>query len=200
MGGIVGIYNLAQSRPIDQALLERMLGLIRHRGPDGFGIYLDSHIGLGNARMGVVDPGADSKLVANEDETVWIVCDGAIFNSVELRSQLQARGHRFNTASDTEVIVHLYEQVGPCCVERLNGQFAFAIWDRRPESGGGTLFMARDRVGICPLFYTVADGALILGSEIKVILAHPAVNARIDLTSLAQVFTLWATLAPPHHF
>jgi asparagine synthase (glutamine-hydrolysing) len=196
MGGIVGIYNLAQSRPIDQALLGRMLGLIRHRGPDGFGIYLDSRIGLGNARMGVADPGAESKLVANEDETVWIVSDGALFNSVELRSQLETQGHRFTTASDIEVIVHLYEQVGPRCVERLNGQFAFAIWDRRPESGGGTLFMARDRVGICPLFYTVADGALIFGSEIKAILAHPAVNARIDLTSLAQVFTLWATLAP----
>jgi asparagine synthase (glutamine-hydrolysing) len=196
MCGIVGTYNLTKEQPIDQALLERMLGLIRHRGPDEFGIYRDGQIGMGNARLSIIDLSTGSQPIANEDETVWIVFNGEIFNYVELRPGLEAQGHRFTTASDTEVIVHLYEEVGPRCVEQLNGQFAFAIWDRRPEAGGGTLFMARDRVGIRPLFYTVADGQLVFGSEIKALLAHPAVEARLDLTSLAQVFTFWTTLAP----
>jgi asparagine synthase (glutamine-hydrolysing) len=196
MCGIVGIYNLTKQHPIDQSLLERMLGLIQHRGPDEFGIYRDGRIGMGNARLSIIDLSTGSQPIANEDETVWIVFNGEIFNYVELRPELEARGHRFTTASDTEVIVHLYEQHGPRCVEFLNGQFAFAIWDRRPEAGGGALFMARDRVGIRPLFYTIADGALVFGSEIKTILAHPAVSARLDSTSLAQVFTFWTTLAP----
>lgn len=196
MCGIIGIYNLTKSRLIDQSLLERMLGQIRHRGPDEFGIYCDPHVGLGNARLSIIDLSTGSQPIANEDETVWIVFNGEIFNYVELRPELEAQGHRFTTTSDTEVILHLYEQHGPRCVEHLNGQFAFAIWDRRPEAGGGTLFMARDRVGIRPLFYTVADGTLVFGSEIKAILTHPAVSARLDLTSLAQVFTFWTTLSP----
>lgn len=196
MCGIVGIYNLTGVRPIDQALLERMLGLIRHRGPDEFGIYRDGRVGLGNVRLSIIDLSTGSQPISNEDETVWIVFNGEIFNYLELRPELEAQGHHFTTTSDTEVIVHLYEQYGPRCVEHLNGQFAFAIWDRRLETGGGTLFMARDRVGIGPLFYTVADDLLIFGSEIKAILAHPTVSARLDLTSLAQVFTFWTTLAP----
>ncbi len=196
MCGIVGIYNLSKQHPIDQALLERMLGLIRHRGPDEFGVYRDGQIGLGNARLSIIDLSTGSQPIANEDETVWIVFNGEIFNYIELRPELEAQGHRFTTASDTEVIVHLYEQHGARCVDYLNGQFAFAIWDRRPQASGGTLFMARDRVGIRPLFYTVADGALVFGSEIKTLLAHPAVSARLDPASLAQTFTFWTTLAP----
>ena len=195
MAGIVGIHNLTQSHSIDQARLERMLRLVRHRGPDGAGLYCGDRIGLGNVRSRAFR-GAGSLVIANEDETVRIVLDGEVFNRGELRHELEAQGHRFTTPSTAEVIVHLYEQFGPRCVQRLNGQFAFAIWDRRPATGGGTLFLARDRVGICPLFYTVADGVLIFGSEIKAILAHPAVSARLDLTSLAQVFTLWTTLSP----
>ncbi|MBN1934418.1 MAG: asparagine synthase (glutamine-hydrolyzing) [Anaerolineae bacterium] len=199
MCGIVGIYNLNKTHPIEQPLLERMLGMIRHRGPDEFGIYRDRNIGMGNARLSVIDLNTGAQPIANEEETVWIVFNGEIFNYVELRPTLEAQGHRFATASDTEVIVHMYEQYGPRCVEYLNGQFAFAIWDRRPENGGdtqGVLFMARDRVGVRPLFYTVIDGALVFGSEIKAILAHPAVHARLDITSLVQVFTFWSTLAP----
>jgi len=196
MCGIAGICNFDQSAPVDQATLERMLGLLRHRGPDGFGIYRDRRIGLGHARLGVVDLSTGSQPIANEDKTVWIISDGAVFNHLELRSQLEAQGHRFVTGSETEVIVHLYEQYGSRCVEFINGQFAFAIRDRRPQAGAGVLFIARDRVGISPLFYTVVAGALVFGSEIKALLAHPAVSARIDLTSLAQVFTLWTTLAP----
>lgn len=196
MCGIVGILGLSSRHPIQQELLERMLGLIQHRGPDEFGIYLDRRVGLGNARLSIIDLSTGSQPISNEDETVWIVFNGEIFNYLELRRELKRQGHRFATASDTEVIVHLYEEHGANCVNRLNGQFAFAVWDRRPGAGDGTLFMARDRVGIRPLFYTVADGNLVFASEIKAILAHPAVSAQLDLTSLAQVFTLWTTLAP----
>jgi len=184
MCGIVGIYNLTKYHPIDQSLLEHMLGLIRHRGPDESGIYCDGYIGLGNTRLSIIDLSTGSQPIANEDKTVWIVLNGEIFNYVELRPELEAQGHRFTTTSDTEVIVHLYEQYGPRCVDHLNGQFAFAIWDRRPETGGGTLFLARDRVGIRPLFYTVADGTLVFGSEIKAILAHTAVSAQLDAAGL----------------
>ncbi|MBN1583614.1 MAG: asparagine synthase (glutamine-hydrolyzing) [Anaerolineae bacterium] len=200
MCGIIGVYNSSSTHSIEQPLLERMLSLIRHRGPDEFGIYRDRDIGMGNARLSIIDLHTGTQPIANEDETVWIVFNGEIFNYVELRPELEAQGHRFATASDTEVIVHLYEQYGSGCVEYLNGQFAFAIWDRRSQPDGddgqGVLFMARDRVGIRPLFYTVVDGTLVFGSEIKAILAHPAVEARLDLISLSQVFTFWTTLAP----
>jgi len=196
MSGVVGVYDLTQSYPIERAWLERMLGLIRHRGPDEFGIYCDRHVGLGNARLSTVGLGASSQLITNEDETVWIAFSGGIFNCADLRPDLEAQGHCFATHSSAEVIVHLYEQYGPRCVDHLNGQFAFVIWDGRPAVGEGALFIARDRVGICPLFYTVADGMLIFGSEIKAILAHPAVAPRLDLSALAQVFTLWTTLSP----
>jgi asparagine synthase (glutamine-hydrolysing) len=196
MCGIVGVHNLNEYRPIEQELLERMLGLIRHRGPDEFGIYLDNRIGMGNARLSIIDLSTGTQPISNENETVWIVFNGEIFNYVELRPELETQGHHFRTNSDTEVIVHLYEQYGSRCVKFLNGQFAFAIWDRRPKVGNGKLFMARDRVGIRPLFYTVTNGTLVFGSEIKAVLAHPDVHARLDLYSLAQVFTLWTTRAP----
>jgi asparagine synthase (glutamine-hydrolysing) len=183
MCGIVGIYNLREKRPIEVPLLQRMLGRIWHRGPDEFGVYHDEHIGLGSARLSIIDLQTGSQPISNEDGTVWIVFNGEAFNYVELRPELEAQGHRFTTTSDTEVILHLYEQYGPRCVDFLNGQGAFAIWDRRPEAKGGTLFMARDRVGICPLFYTIVDGMLIFGSEIKAILEHPAVTARLKTFS-----------------
>jgi asparagine synthase (glutamine-hydrolysing) len=173
-----------------------MLSLIRHRGPDEFGIYCDDRIGLGNARLSIIDLSTGTQPISNEDETIWIVFNGEIFNYLELRAGLEVLGHHFRTSSDTEVIVHLYEQYGSRCVQFLNGQFAFAIWDRRPETGSGTLFMARDRVGIRPLFYTIVNGTLVFGSEIKAILAHPDVDARVDLVSLAQAFTFWTTRAP----
>ena len=146
-----------------------MLGTIRHRGPDQFGIYLDEHVGLGNARLSIIDLSTGQQPIANEDETLWIVFNGEIFNYLELRLELESRGHRFSTTSDTEVILHLYEEYGPDCLSRLNGQFAIAIWDARDR----TLFLARDRLGVRPLFYTEAGGALVFGSEIKAILAAP---------------------------
>jgi asparagine synthase (glutamine-hydrolysing) len=169
-----------------------MLAMIRHRGPDQFGIYRDENVGLGSARLSIIDLGGGQQPIANEDESLWIVFNGEIFNYVELRPELEARGHRFETQTDTEVILHLYEELGPQCLTRLNGQFALAIWDARRQ----TLFLGRDRLGVRPLFYTQTDGALIFGSEIKAILADPRITAEIDSVSLDQVFTYWSAQSP----
>jgi asparagine synthase (glutamine-hydrolysing) len=192
MCGITGIVNLTRFEPILEAHLRQMLAMIRHRGPDQFGIYLDDQVGLANARLSIIDLEGGQQPIANEDETLWIVFNGEIFNYVELRLRLEARGHHFATHTDTEVILHLYEEHGPACLAQLNGQFAFAIWDTQAQA----LFLARDRLGIRPLFYTLAKGALIFGSEIKAILADPRVRAEIDPVALSQVFTYWSALAP----
>ncbi len=200
MCGIVGVVNLEPRPPVTVEVLRRMLGTIRHRGPDEFGIYRDSHAGLGSARLSIIDLNTGQQPISNKacpeckqrDSTLWIVFNGEIFNYVELRPELEARGHRFSTNTDTEVILHLYQDYGPACLEQMNGQFAIAIWDARQQS----LFLARDRMGIRPLFYTVHDGQLIFGSEIKAILAYPGISAEIDPTSLDQIFTFWSTLSP----
>jgi asparagine synthase (glutamine-hydrolysing) len=196
MCGIVGTLNLSTDHPIDETLLRRMVGAVRHRGPDQFGIYCfqDDHsgVGLGCARLSIIDLSGGQQPISNEDGTLWIVFNGEIFNYVELRPELEANGHRLATESDTEVILHLYEQYGPACVDLLNGQFVFAIWDERAR----TLFIARDRLGIRPLYYTVQDGALIFASEIKGLLADPRVTAELDPLALGQIFTYWSPLSP----
>ena len=192
MCGIVGTLNLTQDIPIQGSNLRRMLATIRHRGPDGFGIYVDDQVGLGSARLSIIDLAGGDQPIGNEDGSLWIVFNGEIFNYVELRPTLEARGHRFSTNTDTEVILHLYEEFGPDCLHHLNGQFAIAIWDARQKS----LFLARDRVGIRPLFYTLQDGQLVFGSEIKSILAYPGVPAEIDPVALDQIFKYWSALSP----
>ncbi len=192
MCGIVGIVNIDSDQPIYEETLRQMLAMIRHRGPDQFGIYLDDRAGLGNARLSIIDLHSGQQPIASEDENLWIVFNGEIFNYVELRPDLEARGHRFTTNTDTEVILHLYEEYGPACLSRLNGQFAIAIWDAREQ----TLFLARDRVGILPLFYTVVNGTLIFASEIKAILADPRAPRALDPVALEQIFTFWGTLSP----
>jgi asparagine synthase (glutamine-hydrolysing) len=192
MCGITGVLNLTEHPPVDIHTLRQMLEMIRHRGPDGFGIYRDAHIGMGNARLSIIDIAGGDQPIGNEDGSLWIVFNGEIFNYVELRPELEARGHQFITHCDTEVILHLYEEYGPGCLRHLNGQFAIAIWDARKHS----LFLARDRVGIRPVFYTVNDGYLVFGSEIKSMLAHPSVNAEIDPQALEQVFTFWSAQSP----
>ncbi len=169
-----------------------MLAMIRHRGPDEFGIFRDPFVGMGSSRLSIIDLSGGQQPIGNEDGTLWIVFNGEIFNYVELRPELEARGHKFSTTSDTEVILHLYEDYGPDCLKMLNGQFAIAIWDTRERK----LFLARDRLGIRPLFYTIKDGQLIFGSEIKAMLAHPSVRAEIDPAALAQIFTYWSVLPP----
>jgi asparagine synthase (glutamine-hydrolysing) len=192
MCGITGILNLTHPGNIEEINLRQMLALLRHRGPDQFGIYIDDWVGLGSARLNIIDLSSGQQPICNEDGTLWIVFNGEIFNYVELRPQLEARGHSFSTNTDTEVILHLYEDIGPDCLNLLNGQFSIAIWDTRKQA----LFLARDRLGIRPLFYTITDGALIFGSEIKAILADPRVKAEFDPVSLDQIFTFWSTLTP----
>jgi asparagine synthase (glutamine-hydrolysing) len=190
--GIAGILNLSDGHHPDGKTLQQMLGMIRHRGPDESGIYRDGTIAMGSVRLGIVDLEGGCQPIGNEDGHFWIVFNGEIFNYAELRSHLETRGHRFSTRTDTEVILHLYEDLGPECLKCLNGQFAIAVWDAERHQ----LFLARDRLGVRPLFYTVHAGCLIFGSEIKSILAYPKIRAEIDPTSLRQIFTFWSTLAP----
>ena len=192
MCGIVGSLNLDEAPPPKEALLRKMLARIRHRGPDEFGIFLDDRIGLGSARLSIIDLGGGQQPITNEDGSLWIVFNGEIFNYLELRPELEARGHRFTTQTDTEVLLHLFEEYGPQCLERLNGQFAFAIWNRREQS----LFLARDRLGVRPLFYTQNSNRLLFGSEIKSILADDRVRVEMDPATLEQVFTFWGPLGP----
>lgn len=192
MCGIAGILNLSEPQPIAEVTLRQMVGMIRHRGPDQFGLYLDEWIGLGHARLSIIDLKTGQQPITNEDRSLWIVFNGEIFNYLELRPQLIRQGHYFTTNTDTEVVLHLYEALGPACLKELNGQFALAIWDARQRS----LFLARDRLGVRPLFYTQAGDRLIFGSEIKAILAEPRVQARLDPVALDQIFTFWSPLSP----
>lgn len=192
MCGIVGVISLNKQFEIDEHHIRQMLGMIRHRGPDEFGIYLDTYVGLGNARLSIIDLSTGQQPIPNEDESCWIVFNGEIFNYIELREQLEAQGHRFRTQSDTEVILHCYEQYGVDCLSYLNGQFALAIWDSHNQR----LFCGRDRVGIRPFFYAERAGTLVFGSEIKALLSHPLIKPELDPQSLNQVFTFWTTLSP----
>lgn len=192
MCGITGVVKHRPGDQVEEGTLRQMLAMLRHRGPDQFGIYLDEQVGLGSARLSIIDLSSGQQPISNEDETLWIVFNGEIFNYVELRPELERRGHQFATNSDTEVILHLYEDFGPDCLKHLNGQFAIAIWDVRRQS----LFLARDRVGIRPIFYTETGRELIFGSEIKAILAYPGVSAEIDPAALDDIFTYWSPQSP----
>jgi asparagine synthase (glutamine-hydrolysing) len=192
MCGIVGILEQGDREPITQRELRQMLGIIRHRGPDEFGVYLDRRAGLGSARLSIIDLSTGQQPIATEDERLWIVFNGEIFNYLELREELEKLGHRFHTQSDTEVLLHAYDEFGPQCLDRLNGQFAFAVWNTQEQ----TLFLARDRLGVRPLFYTVSGGRLIFASEMKAILTQRQVRAEIDPAVLGDIFTYWAPLPP----
>jgi asparagine synthase (glutamine-hydrolysing) len=175
MCGICGKLNLNREKPVSSGLLKRMADTISHRGPDDEGYYLSGPVGLGFRRLSIIDLATGHQPLSNEDGTVWIVFNGEIYNFEELRDDLLARGHVFRTRTDTEVIVHLYEEYGPACVERLRGMFGFAIWDERRKS----LMLARDRVGIKPLYYAIGTDSVVFGSEIKAILADPEICAQV---------------------
>lgn len=191
MCGIAGVFRPGHGPP-SEILLRRMLFLLRHRGPDEFGIYLDSSIGLAHARLSIIDLSTGQQPMCNEDNSLWIVFNGEIFNYIELRKELVSRGHRFRTISDTEVILHLYEEKGCGALDELNGQFAFAIWDTNRKE----LFLARDRMGIRPLYYTHVGKDWVFGSEVKAIFAHPDVTRKIDPVALDDIFTFWLPLSP----
>lgn len=191
MCGIAGILNLKGERA-DPSLLHRMIGMVRYRGPDAVGFYTEGPIGLAHARLSIIDLAGGAQPMPNEDKTLWITFNGEIFNYLELREELEGKGHRFATQSDTEVILHMYKEKGEDCVNDFNGQWAFALWDGRRQK----LFFSRDRMGVRPLFYTVHNQSLIFGSEIKSIFAFPGTLREIDLEGLNQIFTCWTTLPP----
>jgi asparagine synthase (glutamine-hydrolysing) len=192
MCGIAGILNLNGSRGPDRMELAGMIEAVHHRGPDGYGFFNNARVGLAHARLSIIDLAGGDQPIRNEDGTLQVVFNGEIFNYLELREELEHQGHVFYTHSDTEVIVHLYEQHGLDFVQHLNGQFAIALWDEPRQR----LVIARDRAGIRPLFHTQRNGRLFFASEIKSLFAIPEIPRRINLQALQEVFTFWTTLAP----
>jgi len=195
MCGIAGLYS-PRGAPPRADEIDTMVAALHHRGPDGRGTRVDGPIGLGHARLSIIDLEGGAQPLSNEDGTVWTVFNGEIFNYVELRATLQGQGHRFATRSDTEVIVHLYEQHGDDFVQHLNGQFAIALWDGTRQR----LVLARDRVGIRPLFHTWHDGRLAFASEVKALFALPGVPRAFDAAALASTFSYWSVLPPASVF
>jgi asparagine synthase (glutamine-hydrolysing) len=191
MCGIAGIFNL-DGAPVDRVLLQDVIRMLAHRGPDDSGIHVENGIGLAHARLSILDLAGGHQPMCNEDSSLWITFNGEIFNYLELKKDLLARGHTFATRSDTEVILHLYEEKGEDCVQYLNGQWAFAIWDNQRRR----LFLSRDRLGVRPLFYTQTGKTFLFGSEIKAIFANPVVSREIDFTGLDELFTYWCTIPP----
>lgn len=196
MCGIAGLFNIKTLQPVVPRLLKAMTDAIVHRGPDDEGFHFSGPVGLGHRRLSIIDLEGGHQPLANEDQSVWIVFNGEIYNFAELHNELVKKGHRFKTRSDTEVIVHLYEEEGERCFERLRGMFAIAIWDARKRQ----LVLARDRVGKKPLFYHYDGSRIAFGSEMKAILAIPGVAREIDIEALSDYFSLLYVPAPKSIF
>ena len=182
MCGICGVSFAQKDRPADEQLIRRMCDTIIHRGPDDEGIFVAGNVGLGMRRLSIIDLEGGSQPIHNEDETIWVVFNGEIYNYKDLVSTLSQKGHKFYTESDTEVIVHAYEEFGDEFLQHLNGMFGFALWDKKAQR----LLLARDRMGIKPLYYAEHDGAFIFGSELKVVLEYPGFPRNIDLVALDE--------------
>lgn len=192
MCGIAGIFNLSSNTPVTERVLLRMAAMLEHRGPDDHGILLGNGFGLAHTRLSIIDLEGGRQPIHNEARTVWVVFNGEIFNYVELRRLLEAKGHRFYTHTDTEVIVHLYEEYGDDFVQHLNGQFAIALRDIPRQR----LLLVRDRPGILPLFYAEDDGRLYFASEMKSIIAGTGRVPALDRVALDQIMTFWAAVPP----
>jgi asparagine synthase (glutamine-hydrolysing) len=192
MCGICGIINLDSGLPPDTGILMRMMGRLRHRGPDSSGYYRDKQVALGHTRLAIIDLQTGFQPISNEDDSVWITFNGEIFNYLELGSELSNLGHVFKTKSDTEVIVHAYEQWGTSCFERFNGQWALALWDSR----NGRIILSRDRLGIRPLYYTTCNKRLLFASEVKALFADKNVERTLDPAGISEIFTFWSPVAP----
>jgi asparagine synthase (glutamine-hydrolysing) len=191
MCGIAGYVNWA-GKPVSAEILKRMVGALRHRGPDDDGVFIDQCAGLAHARLSILDIAGGHQPMSTEDGRFSITFNGEIFNYLELRCELQARGHRFATRSDTEVILHAFQEKGERCVDDFNGQWAFAIWDAHERR----LFLSRDRIGVLPLFHTTIADAFVFASEIKGLFHHPCVRRELDVRGLDQTFTFWSTIPP----
>jgi asparagine synthase (glutamine-hydrolysing) len=196
MCGLAGILDLGGGAGIDREVLADMTATLRHRGPDAVGSFVGDGVGLGFARLSVIDLATGDQPIFNEDGSLVLVCNGEIYNYGELRAQLREKGHTLRTESDVEVLLHLYEDHGVGFLETLNGQFAFALYDRRRRQ----LLLARDHCGIAPLFYTVVGGQLIFASEIKAILRHPRVERHLDPTGLDQLLSFPGLVSPTTMF
>jgi len=192
MCGIAGIYDTNCLGQEQRMTVLNMLELLKHRGPDGVGVYSDNNVILGHARLSIIDLNTGKQPIHNEDQSIWVSFNGEIFNYIELRHELTGRGHTFYTQSDTEVIVHLYEEYGEAFVEHLNGQFAIALWDKKLKK----LMLVRDRVGILPLYYYKDRNKFLFASEIKGII--PALDKRPSLnpSALDQLMTFWSPVSP----
>lgn len=185
MCGIIGVFDRTGQRPIDGGLLKRMTDAIAHRGPDGEGFHNEPGVGLGHRRLAIIDVSRGHQPLYNETGEVGVVFNGEIYNFEDVAQELLAAGHVFKTRSDTEVIVHAWEQWGEACVDRFRGMFAFLLWDRRR----GVLFAARDRLGKKPLYYALlADGHAVFASELKALLAYPDIDRRIDVRAIEEFF------------
>src|SRR5580765_5493223 len=182
MCGIAGILEFGRDARTDSAALRNMCQIMAHRGPDDDGFYTDGPAGIGMRRLSIVDLATGHQPISNEDGSLWIVFNGEIYNHLSLREQLIARGHSYRTHSDTETIIHLYEEYGRDCVQHLRSMFDFGIWDRNKK----TLFIARDRLGIKPLYYQLSPERLLFGSEVKVILAHGGIRPEFDRAALPE--------------
>lgn len=190
MCGIAGVLSFG--RPPETDLVVRMLSRMPHRGPDGSGIYRDDHAALGHVRLAIIDVAGGAQPMATADESAWITFNGEIFNFPELRDELTALGHRFRTRSDTEVILHAWQEWQEECFSRFNGQWALAIWEPRRRR----LVLGRDRLGVRPLYLTRRDGRLLFASEVKAIFADPTVPRSFDRAGLTETLTFWSTVAP----
>lgn len=191
MCGIAGIFDRRGECPPRRDELAAMVACLHHRGPDGFGLRLDPPVGLAQARLSIIDIAGGSQPMTNEDGAIWITYNGEVYNYLEMRPLLEAAGHRFRNRSDTEVLLHAYEEWGDQFVQRCNGNFAFALWDGRRRR----LLLGRDRLGIRPLYWTEQNGRLVCASELKSLLAA-GVPAQFDPKGIDQCFTLWTTVPP----
>lgn len=196
MCGICGIYNWQNNKKIDKPVIDRMLFAIRHRGPDGSRSMAEEQVALGFNRLSFLDLEGGMQPMQNEDGMISMVCNGEIYNYRELRDELTAKGHVFRTKTDVEVILHLYEECGRSFPERLNGQFAIALYDNRDKS----LTLVRDQMGICPLFYTFLDGRVVFASEIKAVLEYPGVERRLNLKAVDQLMNFPGIVSPVTFF
>ncbi len=192
MCGFVGYIDLRNNTKVDLATLKRMTETLVHRGPDSSGYFLADHVGFGFRRLCIIDPVGGDQPLYNEDHSIVLVCNGEIYNYRELRKELAQKGHSFRTDSDVEVILHLYEEEQDAFLNRLNGQFAFALYDQKEKR----LLLARDHFGVNPLHFTIVDDILIFASEIKAILEHPLVRREVDLTGLDQIFSFPGLISP----
>ncbi len=192
MCGIAGIWNYKTGQAVEMGRLRRITDLIAHRGPDGEGYHTSQSLGLGHRRLSIIDLEGGGQPMCNEDGSIWIVFNGEIYNYPELRQELQGRGHTFRTNSDTEAIVHLYEDLGEGCFEKLRGMFALSLWDERKQQ----LLLARDRIGIKPLFYGLGKHGIVFGSEIKCIRDSGLVGLEVDATAIADLFTFFYIPGP----